>query len=616
MGLSHLVAAAEQPPQPKIRDALVVTRAGARKEREEEEIRQQKQEESGAQPTAVEDIGESDEEQEIEEAELPEWMKELDEQLFQGGRVRRRLTRAQKKENKQKHQQSGSTGGETPKHPLEITGEELRTLQSADTTLEACRRAADGKASTAGAGFYWKDGCLYRHWTPPGRDDQDMSVEQLVLPLQCRRTVLQVAHEIPLAGYLGRDKTASRVLQRFYWPTLFRDVATFCRTCTVCQKTSQRKVKSAPMVPLPVMEVPFERIAMDIVGPLPRSRSGHRYILVVCDYATRYPEAMALKSIDAEHIAEELLKLFARVGIPKEILTDQGSNFTSQLLAELYRMLHVHPIRTSPYHPQTDGLVERFNQTLKAMLRKAAVEEGKDWDKTLPYLLFAYREVPQASTGFSPFELLYGRAIHGPLDVLRQAWEANEKSDESVVSHVLDIREKMEKMTGIVRDNLEKAQEQQKKWYDANARHRQFAVGDLVLVLLPTSNNKLLAKWQGPYQIVKKTGEVNYQIDMHDRRKRKRKRIFHVNMLRPWHAPTDVCFVDEELTDTEQDEVPVWKEMGSESCSEPEFGKKLLPRQCADLKELLKEFEDVSKNVPGRTSVIEHSIRTKDTHPV
>ena len=95
--------------------------------------------------------------------------------------------------------------------------------------------------------------------------------------------------------------------------------------------------------------------------------------------------------------------MFARLGIPEEILTDQGSNFTSQLLAELYRLLHVHPIRTSPYHPQTDGLVERFNQTLKSMLRKAATEEGKDWDKLVPYLLFAYREVPQGSTGFSPF---------------------------------------------------------------------------------------------------------------------------------------------------------------------------------------------------------------------
>ena len=103
-----------------------------------------------------------------------------------------------------------------------------------------------------------------------------------------------------------------------------------------------------------------------------------------------------------------LIKAFSRVGVPKEILTDQGSNFTSQLLAEVYRLLHIQPIKMSPYHPQTDGLVERFNQTLKAMLRKTAQDEGKDWDKWVPSLLFAYREVPQSSTGFSPFKLTNG----------------------------------------------------------------------------------------------------------------------------------------------------------------------------------------------------------------
>ena len=147
----------------------------------------------------------------------------------------------------------------------------------------------------------------------------------------------------------------------------------------------------------------------DIVGPLSRIHSGNQYLFVLCDYALL--EAVPMRSIDAENVAEELLKLLACVGIPVEILTDQGSNFTSQLLSELYSMLHIHGIRTTPYHPQTDGLVERFNQTLKAMLRKTAVQEGKDWDLLIPYVLFAYREVPQSSTGFSPFELLYGREV-------------------------------------------------------------------------------------------------------------------------------------------------------------------------------------------------------------
>ena len=147
-------------------------------------------------------------------------------------------------------------------------------------------------------------------------------------------------------------------------------VAEYCRQCATSQKSSHHYAHRAPLIPLPVLSEPFKRIAMDIIGPLPRSRSGKKYVLVICDHATRYPETIPLHSTDASHIAEVLIGVFLRVGIPSEILTDVGINFTSQLLKELYRMLHIQPIRTSPYHPQTDGLVERFDQTLKSMLHK------------------------------------------------------------------------------------------------------------------------------------------------------------------------------------------------------------------------------------------------------
>lgn len=139
---------------------------------------------------------------------------------------------------------------------------------------------------------------------------------------------------------------------------------------------------------------------MDIVGPLPRSHSGKKYVLVACDYATRYPKAIPLHSKDAKHIAEELVKLFAWVGVSSEILTDQGSNFASQILAEVYHLLHIKPIMTSPYHQQTDGLVERFNQTLKSMLRRTTKEEGKGWDKLLPYLLLPIGRFPSLQLDF------------------------------------------------------------------------------------------------------------------------------------------------------------------------------------------------------------------------
>ncbi len=127
-------------------------------------------------------------------------------------------------------------------------------------------------------------------------------------------------------------------------------------------------------------------------------------------------------------------------------------------------MLHIHPIQTTPYHPQTDGMVERFNQTLKSMLRKFVSETGADWDHWLPYLMFSYREVPQASTGYSPFELLYGRQVCGPLDVLKEAWEADNGSEHTnILSYVIKMREKMDSMAEMVRINMTKAQQRQRR---------------------------------------------------------------------------------------------------------------------------------------------------------
>ena len=332
--------------------------------------------------------------------------------------------------------------------------------------------------------YYQSEGLLVLRWIQR-QGNPDSAVEQLVLPMQCRKAVLQLAHEVPLAAHLGKNKTVKRILSRFYWPTLYRDVEEFCKCCHICQKTSRQKghlgknktVKwilsrfywptlyrdveefckcchicqktsrqkgsKAPLIPLPIVMEPFRRVAMDIVGPLPRTLSGNRYILVMSDYATRYPEAVSVKAMDVEHITEELVKISARVGITEEILTDQESNFTSKLLAEIYQLLHVHPIRTTPYHPQTDGLVERFNKTLKDMLLKIAADDKANWDKWVPYILFAYREVPQDSTGFSPFELLYGRSVRGPLDILKESWQEPKRCSENVVSYVLGVQDKL-----------------------------------------------------------------------------------------------------------------------------------------------------------------------------
>ena len=152
--------------------------------------------------------------------------------------------------------------------------------------------------------FFLKDNILYRRWSPQSSEGR-REVEQLVLPVQSRRVVMELAHSIPMAGHLGK-----RLLQKFYWPTLYKDVEHYCKSCKECQKASPKRRPVAALVPLPIIDVPFERIAMDIGGPLPRSRKVNKYILLVCDYATRWPKAVPLKAIDAEHMAEELLGFF------------------------------------------------------------------------------------------------------------------------------------------------------------------------------------------------------------------------------------------------------------------------------------------------------------------
>lgn len=192
---------------------------------------------------------------------------------------------------------------------------------------------------------------------------------------------------------------------------------------------------------------------MDMVGPLPRTVSGNKYILVVCDYATRWPEAIPLKSTDSEQVAERQnsWSIFSVVLVFLMILTDQGANFTSSLITSLYNLMGVRPIKTSPYHPQTDGLVERFNGTLKSMLRKVTSWDQKNWDKYLPYLLFAYREVPQQATGYAPFELVYGRQPKGP--ILKQAWTSPENMASNVHRYLTTIQKRLEEMMTIAHES-------------------------------------------------------------------------------------------------------------------------------------------------------------------
>ncbi|CAM4305381.1 unnamed protein product, partial [Lepidochelys olivacea] len=430
--------------------------------------------------------------------------------------------------------------------PIPSPAAEFQAELRKDPSLRKLRDLADlGVVRTMRRGcqerFLWEKGFLYREWAPTREVESCGIRRQLGVPQKYRRRLLYLAHDIPLAGHQGIQRTRQRLLQNFYWPRVFTTVRQYCRSCDPCQRVGKARDKGkAALRPLPIIEEPFQKVAMDIVGPLSRTtRSGKKYILVVVDFATRYPEAVPLASIEADTVADALLTIFSRVGFPKEVLTDQGSNFMSALLRCLWEKCGVRHNWASAYHPQSNGLVERFNGTLKMMLKTFMDQHPQDWDKYLPHLLFAYREVPQESTGFSPFELLYGRRVRGPLDLMRDEWEGKATPDgESVVEYVLIFRERLAELMGLARENLARAQRKQKVWYDHTARARAYATGDQVMVLIPVRKNKLQAAWEGPFKVVKQLNEVNYVVELSNRAHHRR--VYHVNMMKPYYARGNV----------------------------------------------------------------------------
>ncbi|KAM7300781.1 uncharacterized protein ISCGN_016366 [Ixodes scapularis] len=292
---------------------------------------------------------------------------------------------------------------------------ELARAQGEDPTLAKAFR----DAGIAKGGMFVEDGLLYHHDRIAGN-----RVTQLVLPRERRGDVLLLAHESPWGGHLGTRKTMARIKYSFYWPAMEADVKRHCSSCPACQLRADRRTGDrVPISPLTRPEWPFQCVNMDVIGPLdPPSARGHRYALCVVDLHTRWPEVICLRSLTAKATCEALLEIFSRTGVPERICCDQGTNFTAGLTREFLARLGCTPRFSTPDHPESNGSVERWNRVFKNMLHHVIRDEAGQWDKFVPYLLWAYREVPHETTGASPFELLYGRTPTGPLSILRDSW--------------------------------------------------------------------------------------------------------------------------------------------------------------------------------------------------
>ena len=282
-----------------------------------------------------------------------------------------------------------------------------------------------------------------------------------------------------------------------------KEVAEFCKACKVCQRIGKpnQTIRLAPLHPIPVIDEPFRKIEIDCVGPLPRTMRGNQYILTIMCVSTRFPEAIPLRSIYAKNIVRELVKFFSCFGLPEVIQSDQGSNFTNNMFQKILKGLHVQQQFSSAYYLQSQGCVERFHQTLKNTLRMYCEEMGVDEDEAVPLALFALRGSAQESTGYSPFELVYGHEVRGSLRMLKEKWLGSEDPP-NILKYLSNFKHRLLRAREIAMEHLKEAQSKMKGWYDHKARVR-FNIGDKVLVLFPMQGHPMKARCSGLCEIEK-----------------------------------------------------------------------------------------------------------------
>lgn len=378
-------------------------------------------------------------------------------------------------------------------------------------------------------------GVLVKRWEVLGGVGRDAWV--VVVPRAKRAEVLRELHAGVTSGHLGEKKTLKRLRQRFYWVGMRNDVSEWCRACDVCSAKKGPTRRNRAPLQLYSVGAPMERVAVDIAGPLPMTPRGNRFVCVVMDYFTKWPEAYALPNHEAETVASVLVnECFTRFGVPSELHSDQGREFESRVFRECCDLLGVRKTRTTPLHPQSDGMVERFNRTLAQQLAKYCGANQEDWDVKLPAMLMAYRSAVHEATDYTPARLMFGRELRLPVDLA--TGRPPDVGLPTVTSgFAAALQENLVEVHHQVRGKLRVAGQAMKDYYDRRMRDVKYAVGDRVWLHNPRRKKglspKLQSPWEGPYTVIAVLSAVTYRI----RRGRKRSSVVHVDRLWRYHGP-------------------------------------------------------------------------------
>ena len=322
-----------------------------------------------------------------------------------------------------------------------------------------------------------------------------------------RQELIKKAH---LLGHTNSRRTFERLKENFYWKNMMTECDRIIRNCIPCLQHKRTIQKEHPAVCLPINKI-FDRIAIDLVLGLPETEEGFNGIMVITEYLTKYPYAIPIKSKTADEISSHLMQYISLFGPPHELLSDQGKEFVNNLVNKLLAEVGTEHIITSSYHPRTDGLCERYNQTLIRAIRKHADDNNKLWHKWLPYCLMAYRDTIHSSTGYTPYELLFGRSMNKFIEYNKNE---NEIEQAEITQRLAEIKKMFETTIPIALDNIKKAQKQQ--IVTQNSAHtiqdQLLKIDDEVYIEVKKLHSKLEPDYIGPYFIDGITKRHNYWL--------------------------------------------------------------------------------------------------------
>jgi len=415
----------------------------------------------------------------------------------------------------------------------------LLTAQRSDPILgpkiQEKLRILDGQSPTMKnmEDFSLHDGLIYK-----ANCDPTGPLWLLCIPSGLRTEILKSVHNDPSGGHLGIFKTWSLLKNRFWWPNMYPQTRKYIESCLTCQFFQRRNtLPPGPLCPLAPPNIPFDRIAIDFIGPFPRSASGKCYILTISDHLTRYIEACPVPRATSAHAISALLKhIIYRHGFPKIIIADQGPHFDSHEFKSFCTSANIELKFTPPYSPNVNGICEKNNDTIKRTLAKLLHDNDCDWESHLQPTIFAHNSSTHSVTKFSPFFLAHGRHPRFNCDssfpTLIAPLEAS--CPNTRARNVLEAN-------AIAKNNTENFQSKQKSLFDSTHPQIEFLPDQLVLHarLEPSPGHvqKFLPRWKGPYRVISKIGPITYKLQDLRPSRRKRNHVFDANArhLKPFY---------------------------------------------------------------------------------